>query len=483
MSISNKLGKLVLASTLALGMVGAGSVAGTQTASAATTISKKADLGVGIQFLANGKGTVDGSAYDGLTLTSSNNTSGTLNFHYSGQAFGIGINHESSLAVQIPAALQPLFSSPDFAEKYIQNASFVSGSNNHQYTQDKIKVSGDGSTLFIQNPQNSFLIAENIAINFNIDIGQAVSDTNIRIADDTNDYPFTMAFTDATSWTQLDWSIFPQDQTSTVTLGTDQLDPGYKLFKAPNVQPVNDQDTEVRGVAIPNAAVRVYRGRTLLGTTNADDAGYYSIEIPKQNADVTLTVVQNAGLGDSQSAQVVVSHEASELAKPTITQPVTAGDQVVKGTGATAGNQVFLVRNGTVIGSDYVHTNGSWEITLNEGVTLTAEDAIGVYQQNSSGDKSDTAYVGVKEAATVEIPAPGVGLMSIDMDTLTGTGTTDGNTITVKKQSSGETWTTTVKEGKWSVKTGNLSEYTILLVTESDAAGNKSPEAMGVVTG
>ena len=474
MTISNKLGKFVLVSALALGMVGATAAMSPQTASAAATSTKAVEPRAGIEILANGKATVDGSAYDGLTLTTGHVTNGVLNFHYTGQAFGAAINHPSSLAVLVPEALQPLFASSDFAEKYVENANFSSGSTHHQYTADEITVSEDGSTLFFKNPNVSFLISEDIDINFTVDLGQAVTDNNIRIADDADSYPFTVVFTDATSLEQLDWSLFPQSQTTTVPLGTTQLDPGYHLFKAPSVRPVSDQDTEVEGVAIPNAEVRVYRGSTQLGTTTADESGFYSITIPKQNADVTLTVVQNAGLGDSQKAQVVVSHAEVGLTTPSITKPVKASDRVIKGTNGAAGNQIFIVRDGKVIGSDYVHSSGSWEVTLNDGVKLSADDAIGAYQQNSAGDKSETAYVGVEAADG--IPAPQVTVPVTVGDTfISGTGTTDGNTITIKNLSKGWTVTTKVENSKWGVGISQtLEAYDVLQVTESDGAGTVS---------
>ena len=55
MTISNKLGKFVLVSALALGMVGATAAMSPQTASAAATSTKAVEPRAGIEILANGK--------------------------------------------------------------------------------------------------------------------------------------------------------------------------------------------------------------------------------------------------------------------------------------------------------------------------------------------------------------------------------------------------------------------------------------------
>ncbi len=389
----------------------------------------------GVEVLANGSMTVDGSAVGGLSYNATTGvTTGKLSYHYTSQDLGASFNQPAEFVLSVPAAFQDAVKASSDPASYFSGDYAVSllGFNVASGTFNNIQVASDGSYVTFTIPAELFQVQTQFSVNANFNLGGLVTETGVRIAPDTNNY-----LTDSVLTTQgslINWDLFG-NRAATAYLNTNNIDPKYADqttgVQAPYVvQPVTDQDTAVTGVAQSNATVTLTTAAGVtLGTATANSAGYFSFSIPTQKEGTTLNVTQTVNGKTSPATSVTVEHKAVTLTAPSI-NAMYAGDTTVSGQSSAdyAGYKVTTVdtTTGNTLGSAYVGTDGSYSIKTS---ALVYGDSVAVYVENNSGDQSRFTYKGVQAAQTV--PAPTAAIATIGRKAVTGTGNTPGDTVIV----------------------------------------------------
>ncbi|PWF99645.1 Ig-like domain-containing protein [Levilactobacillus bambusae] len=366
-----------------------------QAATTTTVNRREAAAARSLGVYTKGSLTASGTAVNGLRLQANNTvTTGQLNLQYSATSISTALSENSKYVVKVPKELQPLVASKDF-KQYI-SGSFkckvkLGGTAKRTYTEDDMSIASDGSTISFDNPQMTYLIGSEYTINVTLDLGQAVTNSGIRIANSSaaNGYHFDSAVTPASN--AINWSAVG-NYNAGATLPTVQLDPGYDLLHTkPTIEKVTDKSTYVTGTGTPGAKVTVKVGDKVIGTGTVDANRVYVIDIPKQHADVTLSVTQNTGVGESDAATTVVQHEASALPAPTLTPGVYAQGAKVTGIGDTPGDKITVMdaNRGNVLGISYVNSDKTFAVGVSNAGSNTV---ISVYESNNDGDKSQSTF-------------------------------------------------------------------------------------------
>ncbi|WP_286808187.1 BapA/Bap/LapF family large adhesin [Leclercia sp. UBA2479] len=275
-------------------------------------------------------------------------------------------------------------------------------------------------------------------------------------------------------------------------------------------QPTNDAQPVLNGTSEPNAVVRVFEGNTLIGQTQANADGSWSLPVETAFLDgqhvLTARAVDAAGNVSPPSPSFTLNIDTQPPATPVLTSvtddvpagtgPLTTGQTTndnrptLAGT-AEAGSTVSIYDGTTLLGT-VVATNGNWTFTpttpLADGshnLTVTATDAAG---------NSSTATGGFTIVVDATAPAvPVITTIVDDVGSITGpvtsaTPTNDNRPTLNGTAEAGATVTiydgTTVvgqavadANGNWSLPQTNvaLSEgQHNFTVTATDAAGNSS---------
>lgn len=471
MSISNKLTHTVLVSALVLGLGTSAALASATDASAATTGTQTSQssrqLRAGVELLADGTMDLSGSAASGLTVNSNGTTSGAVDLDYHGTALGGELNSDSEFVINVPTELRELAKSANF-KQYI-TGTFKGGllGTSHTYTQDEISVSSDGSTITFANPEVTSIVVSVVDIHVEINLGQAVTATGIRIANSESNYMIESALIKPESL--IDWNLFG-DYKATAYFNTNALDPKYDTGEGVDapyvVQPVTDADTKVSGVAEPNATVVIATDVAgEIGRATANSAGYFTVTIPKQTANTVLLISQTTSEGTSEQARVIVQHSPVTIARPVV-NPVKSTDKVVKGTGTTPGSQIIITDdNGTTLGTAYIDNDKNFSVTVNRA--LVAGESIHVVETNGT-DTSNPTSIGV--TAGTPIPQP-TGIVATALNgSIKGNGSAAGNTIIITDANTGaEIARTIVQSNKsFSVVATGLTPGQFISVVETD---------------
>jgi len=256
------------------------------------------------------------------------------------------------------------------------------------------------------------------------------------------------------------------------------------------------------GTAEANATVKLYDGGTLLGTTNSDGSGNWSIannKLGDGNHTLTVTQTDRAGNVSVASAGLAVVIDAT-VAPPTTVALASASDSGVLGDGRTnvvtptingsaeanAGVTLYDTDGTTVLGTATADGAGKWSIvssSLSEGA-----HKLSVKQTDLAGNVSAANSVTVVIDTLAPIPATpvlatasdsgklGDGLTEVGTPVITGTGEanatvklydTDGTTVLGTAIADGA--------GAWSITSSALSLGAhALTVKQTDAAGNVS---------
>lgn len=275
-------------------------------------------------------------------------------------------------------------------------------------------------------------------------------------------------------------------------------------------QPTNDAQPVLNGTSEPNAVVRVFEGDTLIGQTQANADGSWSLPVETAFLDgqhvLTARAVDAAGNVSPPSPSFTLNIDTQPPATPVLT---SVTDDVPAGTGpltngqttndnrptlagtAEAGSTVSIYDGTTLLGT-VVATNGNWTFTpttpLADGshnLTVTATDAAG---------NSSTATGGFTIVVDATAPAvPVITTIVDDVGSITGpvtsaTPTNDnrptlngtaeaGATVTIYDGATVVGQAIADANGNWSLPQTNvaLSEgQHNFTVTATDAAGNSS---------
>ncbi|RDE04987.1 BapA/Bap/LapF family large adhesin [Sphingomonas aracearum] len=229
----------------------------------------------------------------------------------------------------------------------------------------------------------------------------------------------------------------------------------------------------ITGTAEPGATVTVEDGSgTVLGTATIGPDGTYSVPlaaIPPEGSTITVGQADPAG-----NPSPTVSVTVPDLAAPAAPTIVVRDDgAAASGTGEPGATVTLTDPTGAVLGTAVVAADGSYAATLQpaqvnaERVTATQTDAAG----NVSAPASDIAP---------DLTAPLAPTLAISADGAAVTGTGEpGATVTIRSPLGAVIGTALVAaDGSYAATlSAAQTNGEVLTATQSDPAGNLSPEA------
>ncbi len=234
--------------------------------------------------------------------------------------------------------------------------------------------------------------------------------------------------------------------------------------------------TSVSGTGEPGAAILITgaTGATLGTAVVAGDGSYTAGLDPAQANGEALRVVQTDAAGNASAPL--------PLTAPDITAPPAPGatldpsGAVVTGTGEIGARVTVVDGAGTLLGSAVVTAQGNYSITLS--TPQIDSQALSVAQRDAAGNLSPATGL-----TAPDITAPGAPVAQVGADggTVTGTGE-PGATVVVRTPLGGVVGTAVVNaDGSYSVVvTPAQIDGEVLVVRQTDAAGNVSPIATAV---
>ena len=241
---------------------------------------------------------------------------------------------------------------------------------------------------------------------------------------------------------------------------TVDVDPNAPSNLAVVGQPVNGQDVTVTGTGeTVNDTITLYNGTTELGTTTVVVGGTFSFTTTSPLADgvygFTATETDSSSLTSAQSAGLTVDvdpNAPSNLA--VVGQPVNGQDVTVTGTGETINDTITLYNGTTELGTTTVVADGTFSFTTTSpladgvyGFTATETDLSSLTSAQSAGLTVDVDPNAPSNLAVVGQPVNGQDV------TVTGTGETINDTITLYNGTTELGTTTVVADGTFSFTT------------------------------
>lgn len=307
-----------------------------------------------------------GSATQGLTLHGANSfTSGVLDLIYEGKSIlSVGINEITNVVLSVPDEFVPLVNSKDFL-LYMSGYFQFNNGKIIEYSQYDMRIEDNGKTIRIVNPPESWLVYADFKVHISLDLGSAINASGIRIENAKNgsNYPFSAGL--IKEGYPIDWDLINQ-YNAKYTLPIFQLDPGWDLLQQkPTIEDVYDIDTSVSGQGTVGANIQVKIGDYVIGESSVGVSGVYHVDIPKQSAGVTLTVIQNTGVGWSQPVVTVVKHKDTEIPSPIVNEPITDKDTRITGMGSTFNNTIIIYTSlGNELGRSLILQDRSFNVAI-----------------------------------------------------------------------------------------------------------------------
>ncbi|HEY3591466.1 MAG TPA: Ig-like domain-containing protein, partial [Buttiauxella sp.] len=284
---------------------------------------------------------------------------------------------------------------------------------------------------------------------------------------------------------------------------------------APNAA-TDDTQPQVNGTGDPGSTITLYDGTTAVGSAQVGLDGKWSItpSQPLSEGPHTLNAIATDAAGNASTAATYnLTVDTTPPAAPFILTAegnVSGNPATLTSGGSTQSSAPTLTGSGepgatiniydnagtTPIGTVIVPVGGTWTFTptLAEGshtLTAVATDPAGNVGLPSAGfalTVDSTAPTAPGIPTVTDDQAPGLGAISNGSSTndttptISGTGGTAGDTITILDNGTSIGTTTVRADGSWSFtpQTPITGADHAISVTESDQAGNKSP-ASGTV--
>lgn len=320
--------------------------------------------------LTTGALTASGSGVAGLKLQANNTiTTGVIKFKYDGTPIANGVAQQSQYVLQVPEELAPLVSSKDFIN-YLTGSFQLNSEAIYHYTPQDIQIEDNGRVIRFDNPQENWLLLAHFYVDISIDLGQAVTDTGIRIADAANasSYSFQSCILEKNA--AIDWDTVTETNPSYI-LPIHQLDPGWELIQhQPEVNAVTDDDTVVTGKGVPGAQIQVKVGDTVIGEGTVETSGLFTVPIPAQVAKTILHISENTGVGWSEAVQTTVLSGKIDF----LDTYALDGDGFIRGqySGDDA-THLRIVVDGQAQGTVPVQGNGAFQYWAKNIITSTKQ--------------------------------------------------------------------------------------------------------------
>ncbi len=265
------------------------------------------------------------------------------------------------------------------------------------------------------------------------------------------------------------------DAAGNVSASASVVAPDFTAPAQPSATIAGD-GASVSGTGEPGAAILITgaTGATLGTAVVAGDGSYTAPLDPAQANGEALRVVQTDAAGNASAPL--------PLTAPDITAPPAPGaildpsGAVVTGTGEIGARVTVVDGAGTLLGSALVTAQGNYSITLS--TPQIDSQALSVTQRDAAGNLSPATGL-----TAPDITAPGAPVAQVGADggTVTGTGE-PGATVVVRAPLGGVVGTAIVNaDGSYSVAvTPAQIDGEVLVVRQTDAAGNVSPIASAV---
>ncbi|WP_437272246.1 Ig-like domain-containing protein [Staphylococcus succinus] len=244
---------------------------------------------------------------------------------------------------------------------------------------------------------------------------------------------------------------------------------------APTVNQVTSEDTEIHGTAEPGATVKVTLPSGQELTTEADDEGNYSIDLPKnekyEGGEVLQVTATDEAGNESEVREVVVEDKTPPTA-PTVNQ-VTSEDTEVSGTAEPGSTVKVTLPNGQELTTE-ADDEGNYSIDLPKNEKYEGGEVLQVTATDEAGNESEVREV-VIEDKTPPTP-PTVNQVTSEDTEIRGTAE-PGATVKVTLPSGQELTTEADDEGNYSIDLPENEKYEggeTLQVTATDEAGNES---------
>ncbi len=302
------------------------------------------------------------------------------------------------------------------------------------------------------------------------DAADTVIGTAIVAADGSYSVTLTPAQTNAETV-----RVSQADAAGNVSASASVVAPDFTAPAQPSATIAGD-GASVSGTGEPGAAILITgaTGATLGTAVVAGDGSYTAPLDPAQANGEALRVVQTDAAGN---ASVPLP-----LTAPDITAPPAPGatldpsGAVVTGTGEIGARVTVVDGAGTLLGSAVVTAQGNYSITLS--TPQIDSQALSVAQRDAAGNLSPATGL-----TAPDITAPGAPVAQVGADggTVTGTGE-PGATVVVRTPLGGVVGTAVVNtDGSYSVALAPAQiDGEVLVVRQTDAAGNVSPIATAV---
>ena len=228
----------------------------------------------------------------------------------------------------------------------------------------------------------------------------------------------------------------------------------------------------VTGAGEPGATVRVFGpGGALIGSATVLGDGSYTIVLDEaQTNGQMLTAIQTDMAGNASDPAGLTAPDLDAPLAPAAA--ITPDGAILSGLGEIGATIEVRDADGTLIGTDTVRPNGSFSITLTP--PLVDGESVTVVQIDAAGNMSDPTEALAPDLIAPEAPT---GSIAADGGSISGTGEI-GATIRVRDASGAVIGTATVdSDGNYRVDFDPaLTDGEALSVTQSDAAGNVSPD-------
>ncbi|WP_241960608.1 Ig-like domain-containing protein [Staphylococcus succinus] len=246
---------------------------------------------------------------------------------------------------------------------------------------------------------------------------------------------------------------------------------------APTVNQVTSEDTEIRGTAEPGATVKVTLPNGQELTTEADDQGNYSIDLPeneKYEGGETLQVTATDEAGNESEENEVVIEDKTPPTAPTVNQ-VTSEDTEIRGTAEPGATVKVTLPSGQEL-TTKADDEGNYIVDLPENEKYEGGEVLQVTAVDASGNESEVVEVVIEDKTPPT--APTVNQVTSESPQVSGTAE-PGATVKVTLPSGQELTTEADDEGNYSVDLPENEKYEggeVLQVTATDEAGNESEE-------
>lgn len=237
-----------------------------------------------------------------------------------------------------------------------------------------------------------------------------------------------------------------------------------EFLPAPYVLTVYDYSASISGTTEGYASIAIKAGTKVIASGTANQAGKFTIAIPKQSAGIKLLVTSTNTTGAISNAAEVIVKDGTKPAAPTIN---AVSDSAATVTGKAEVNAKVYAFVGSKKLGESLAANGTYTIKI---AKQQAGTIISVYAVDAAGNKSASSTVKVSDKTAPALPT--VNVVGDNASAITGKGETNAQiSAFIGSKKLGEV---PAKNGAFSIPIAKQKAGTAIVLYATDAAGNKS---------